>query len=357
MRNPISQTKQMKTISQIKQMQGKAVVDSFEGIVTKVYPTKEPTPAQAEHSIHTQTLEVSGGNDGQLIYVKLLKKHFHLEQDFTGKRFRFESTKDDKDKLGGLVVSKWADKQGVTQTSVDVWGNGSMFCLDQPEEPKSHPQTEQKKVPPAMKPSAAHGHISSYMRLHYACFKVAQSQYWGESMPIPELKDIASCGAISFDRNPPKGLKEEIDAILDDTFVEAAKGAFDATEATKPTEETTEKEDWTEVKDSKGNLICEMDKSMITDMAIRMLPFHTNEKPNIKAVLNAVLLRRRQINLPYEQIYDAFDAMLQTDYSPEAIQGAYDVLSTQFKQDGEKTCLEILKDQESFRTFCVNHST
>lgn len=51
------------------------------------------------------------------------------------------------------------------------------------------------------------------------------------------------------------------------------------------------------------------------------------------------------------------DTLLQSDFGPDAIQGAYNVIYTQFQQDNERACFEILKDQEIFRSFCQNHSS
>ena len=361
----------MKTIEEIKRMANKDVIDSMEGVVTKVFDPKEPTPAQVEHGIHTQIIELDGG----AMYVKLLKKTIHIDKDFEGRKFRFESTKDANGNPGGLLVSKWQGSDGSEETSVDAWASASIYAMDGKPEQKQETKQKPEPKPEPKREQSGSGHIARYMRFHHACYKSANEEYKNEGLAKAELKDIATSCVIQFSRSFPDGLKEEIDAILSNPvdgmepkpepkfpaiWASAGRGKMEPKPEQKPKQETKPaaepSSDWRNAVDSKGRKVMEMDKAEIIDLAIKVLPLHDSEKPAIKSVLHACMVRRNDLDLDYEEIYDGLDTILQSDFSAEAIQNAYNVIYTQFQQDNERACLEILKDQKLFRSFCQNHS-
>jgi len=249
----------MKTIKELKSMDNKAVIDSFEGYVTAIYPAKEPTPAQKNKGIHSQSIQVSGGagESGQVIYVTLLKQHFHIDKSLEGDRFRFESTNDDKGNLGGLVISKW-DKDGVIQTGVDVWGSATIYSLEKREEksaaqsstpdPASDPasgvvssiadqesgEVSQKSANNSVdikggRPALAvpNGRIAAQARLHLACYLTVQSTHAALSLDPHTLKDIATSVSIEMNRSG-KSVSSEVKAIYEDHLIKMGEMIFDS---------------------------------------------------------------------------------------------------------------------------------
>lgn len=124
----------MKKITEIREMENKTVIESFEGTIKTVYDPNDPSPAQANAGIHRQFIVVE--DEGETLGVSLMKRQFHIGKNHEGTRFRFESTRDDKGNLGGLEVSKY-EKEGKMRTSVDVWGSASIYCLTVEEEAAS----------------------------------------------------------------------------------------------------------------------------------------------------------------------------------------------------------------------------
>jgi len=360
----------MKTITEIKGMANKSVIDSFEGFVTRIMEPQEPTDAQKDKGIHAQSIEVSGGagESGQTIWIKLLKRTLHLDKDFEGKKFHFDSTKDDKDKLGGLHVSKYMSG-GEERCGIDAWGGASMYCLevkeaaDKQQMERADDDERPCNIPATQIPSGSFlDGVRNYAALHRSIYDVFKAAY-GDEITNEAIADKSTHYLIGCHDSKIEGLVKDLVAarktltsqapamvdlqkMKDEPLVRQAQKEFDA---------EVIKTDWREV-DVRGTLVSKMDKEAVIDLAIKMLPFHGNEKPNIKSVFTAVLLRRREIELPYEEIYDAYDTMLQNDFDPQAIQGAYTTLFEQFKRDNERACLEILKDQETFKTLIENHN-
>jgi len=367
----------MKTITEIKQMENKSVIDSFEGFVTRIFEPDAPTPAQADKGIHTQRIEVAGGagESGQLIYVKLLRRTLHLEKDFEGKQFHFDSTRDDHDRLTGLHVSRYVDKDKVEHVGIDAWGGASMYCLevkeaaDKQQMERADDDERPCNIPATQIPSGSFlDGVRNYAALHRSIYDVFKAAY-GDEITNEAIADKSTHYLIGCHDSKIEGLVKDLVAarktltsqapamvdlqkMKDEPLVRQAQKEFDA----KPVESTQVKGDWRKVTNSKGKLICEMDKSDIIDLAITMLPFHGSDKPKIKEVFTAVLLRRRELELPYDEIYDAFECALPDEYTLEAVQGSYKVLFNQFKQDNDRTCLEILKDQKTFIEMIENYS-
>ena len=359
----------MKTIPEIKQMENKSVIDSFEGFVTRIFEPDAPTPAQADKGIHTQRIEVSSGSDNYNIYVKLLRRTLHLEKDFEGKQFHFDSTKDDHDRLTGLHVSRYVDKDKVERVGIDAWGGASMYCLDAQKMDSLSPRDSKPcNVAATQIPSGSFlDGVRNYAALHRSIYDVFKAAY-GDEITNEAIADKSTHYLIGCHDSKIEGLVKNLVAargtltsqapamvdlqMKDEPLVQQAQKEFDA----NPVESTQLKDNWKEVTNSKGKLICEMDKSDIIDLAITMLPFHGSDKPKIKEVFTAVLLRRRELELPYDEIYDAFECALPDEYTLEAVQGSYKVLFNQFKQDNDRTCLEILKDQKTFIEMIENYS-
>lgn len=404
----------MKTIKELKSMGNKAVVDSFEGYVTAIYPAKEPTPAQKNKGIHAQSIQVSGGagESGQVIYVTLLKQHFHIDKSLEGEKFRFESTNSDKGNLEGLEVSKW-DKDGVVHTGIDVWGSANIFSLEKREEKQAAQPSAVVEGVPAMdgqdvaigpenadnpvdieggRPSLAvpNGRIAAQAKLHLACYLTVQSTHAALNLDHHTLKDIATSISIEMNRSG-KPVVSEVKAICEDHFIKTLRAAFgvetpSAEEADQriaappPTPEGTpdapakapssqeelesmrkarpepEKfnKNWRTIKDEKGRLICELAKGDLIDVLIKYLPFHSTESPKIKTVMNAAVRSMREGGVTYCEVYDVLDTVLQNEFSKAAIDHAYDLFKGTAKDD-ESLCRMILFDQNTFKGEIKNH--
>jgi hypothetical protein len=404
----------MKTIPEIRAMDNKVVIDSFEGVIETAYAPKDPTPAQKNKGIHSQFLLVSDGE--RKIGVTLLKKHFHIGKDCEGDRFRFESTADDKGNVGGLEVSKF-EKDGEIKCGVDVWGSASIYSLEQkeqkePTEPKvqtepstASPTTTEEKS--AVQQSATEGalenptpalvmprgRIANQARLHLACYLTVKSTHAGEGFDKHTMKDIATSVAIEMNKSG-KSVSSEVKAILEHDLIKQGKMMFDAKETedfepredanaastpdstpesapdvstqpasqeeleaqreAKPEPEKFNK-NWKTIKDDNGKLISEMNKEDLIDVLIKYLPFHATESPKIKTVLNAAVRSMKTLELTYCEIYDVLDILLQNDHDKTAIDLAYDEFKKTCKGDDEALCKNILFDQKTFKEQVMNY--
>lgn len=86
----------------------KAVVDSIEGRVVRVFDPFNPSPAQHKAGIHKQevTIQDAAGTD---LTLQLMQKESHLLPSCEGSMFHFRSVSDQ-----GLTVNRWKGERGET---------------------------------------------------------------------------------------------------------------------------------------------------------------------------------------------------------------------------------------------------
>ena len=379
----------MKTIPEIEAMENKAVIDSFEGHIKKVFSPQEPTDPQKEAGIHKQGIIIRTAA-GEMI-VGLMKKHFHMDSSMEGQKFRFESTKDDSGKLGGLDVGKWK-KNGESKFAVNVWGNAVMYAVDAP---ANHDQSAKKEQQEAQPKGTESGNPDSmdwarnYFSFYRAAFDIAADKMNGSKISPDGVKEILTSKMIRMERGGDldaqilawlKGKKSTIMPIEKESLVKAAEKEFDAKpvdeqpksetspdnnqkevdtepEPEKPAEDPKEKKpiekDWKKVA-YKKKVVSEMSKEDLIDVCIKVLPHHETDTPAIKMVLKAAMKSKVAMELSYEQIYDVYDVMLKTSHNKATVDAAYDSLKKKGKSDDE-LCKEILFEQDLFVEIIKSH--
>jgi hypothetical protein len=129
-------------IREINRLRAGVVVPEFIGRVVKVYPPKEPTEGQRRSGIHKQTLEVQAA-DGENLRVVLIKPGLHIPTTESGKLFQFQSTKDEKGRLGGILTCEWHDEgRDEDHFYVELNGQAHFFAIKEDGETTTKPVPE-----------------------------------------------------------------------------------------------------------------------------------------------------------------------------------------------------------------------
>lgn len=326
----------MKTIAEIKAMADRDPVDAFEGVIEDVYDAKDPTPGQVKVGIHKQAVKVSQ-DSGDWLFVDILKKSMHLKKDCEGDTFRFESLPDDNGDKTGLKVNKWTNREGQERTNLIVSGSANMYSLDA--KPDTKPEGSPQKKRPVRKQGKGKVSLRDRANHHRACYLAMETAHAGSMLSKKTLASLATHLSIATEREILNHVAEGRELRCEEPPPEEPEPI---SEATPP-----KKEAWREVTDKNGKCVSGMGKADLKDMIIKYMPFHNTGKPKIREVLDAVARSRKEMDLPYEEVYDAYQTILQKDYKPEDINFVYDDMAETIK-DNEKLCMEILKDQETF---------
>ena len=379
----------MKTIPEIEAMENKAVIDSFEGHIKKVFSPQEPTDPQKEAGIHKQGIIIRTAA-GEMI-VGLMKKHFHMDSSMEGQKFRFESTKDDSGKLGGLDVGKWK-KNGESKFAVNVWGNAVMYAVDAPANHDQSAKKEQQEAQPKGNGNAdTLDWARNYFSFYRTIFDIAAGKMEGSGVSPDGVKEILTGKLIPLERggdldgkvlawlkakrngstNMPiekeslvKATEKEFDAkpvdeqpaAQTEPEPEPKPGDTTAKEAAAPEKLKEEKpieKNWKKVT-YKKKVVSEMSKEDLINVCIKVLPHHETDTPAIKTVLKAAMKSKVAMKLSYEQIYDVYDVMLKTSHNKATVDAAYDSLKKKGKSDDE-LCKEILFEQDLFIEIIKSH--
>jgi hypothetical protein len=124
-------------IREINRLNAGVVVPDFMGRVVKVYPPTEPTSGQARAGIHKQNIIVQAA-DGEELSVTIMKAALHMSHEDAGKLFQFQSTKDDRDRLGGIVTCEYHnERNGDDKFYVELNGQANFFAVKEAEEIKA----------------------------------------------------------------------------------------------------------------------------------------------------------------------------------------------------------------------------
>ncbi len=377
-------------------MENHAVVDAFEGLIKVVFDPTDPTGPQKDAGIHRQGIIVSTA-EGEMS-VGLMKSHFHMEKSMKGQKFRFESTSGEKGQLGGLEVGKW-EKNGEPQFGMNVWGNATMYAVDQP---ANHDQSAKKEQQTDQPKGTGDGSADTldwarnYFDFYRAIFDVLAHRMKGTGITADALTPIIATKFIPLERsgeldkkvlawlkakrkgstNMPiekeslvKAAEKEFDAAIVEVVDEqpAAEASPDNNqkevdtkpvaespqepvdnqpEAEAPKEEAPVEKNWKLVTYKKA-VISEMSKDDLIDVCIKVLPHHSTDTVKIKMVLKAAMKSKVAMELTYEEIYDVYSLLLNNDHDKVAVDTAYDSLKKKGKADDE-LCKEILFEQESF---------
>jgi hypothetical protein len=124
-------------IAEINRLNAGVIIPDFVGRVVKVYPPTEPTQGQARAGIHKQNIIVQAAN-GEELSLTIMKQALHMSHEDAGKLFQFQSTKDDRDRLGGLVTCSYHnDRTGEDKFYVEVNGQANFYAMKEAEEIKA----------------------------------------------------------------------------------------------------------------------------------------------------------------------------------------------------------------------------
>ena len=107
------------TYDQIKQQPDKTIINAISGRCVKVFPPKEPTPAQAKAGIHPQSI-VLQDDDGNELLFQLSQAPQHFASEDAGKMFHFQSMPNQRGASDGLSVNRWTNQNGEEKVSIRV---------------------------------------------------------------------------------------------------------------------------------------------------------------------------------------------------------------------------------------------
>ena len=107
------------TYDQIKQQPDKTIINAISGRCVKVFPPKEPTPAQAKAGIHPQAIVIQD-EDGNELLLQLSQQSQHFASEDAGKMFHFQSMPNQRGASDGLSVNRWTNQNGEEKVSIRV---------------------------------------------------------------------------------------------------------------------------------------------------------------------------------------------------------------------------------------------
>lgn len=117
----------------------KAIVDSIEGRITRVYDAFNPSKAQEKAGIHKQqvTIQDDAGTD---LTLDLMQKESHLLPSAEGNKYHFRSV-DDK----GLTVNRWKGDRGET-FAVQVDRKAHFYAVTEAPEARAVYETSKPQI-------------------------------------------------------------------------------------------------------------------------------------------------------------------------------------------------------------------
>lgn len=364
-------------IAEIKTMGNRAVVESFGARVITVYKPTDPSPAQAEKSIHKQGVVVGIGEEK--LSLTLNVPSLHMDNSFEGKMMSFSCTTNDKGQPVGMVINRWK-KGDQDRVGVDVWGTATFHELTT-EDKLPAPQ----QIPAGNMPEDPKDGIHNYMGFYNYVYGIVAEKMELTECGATDLKDITTHYMIGLQqrgalkdsiygwfahnlesdelkvmdlkmKNEDHGMDaagrigEEDFKAEDRAMVDRIPENTDSTP--DPSDEATP---WQEVKDSEGNIISQMGKDALIELCIKLIPFSGSEHPVIMAGFEAAMRSRAAMELSFADIYDVYEIMLNQNHDLEAIATAYGNVEGNPKLEVEEVCKRILSDQKTFVEIVRNH--
>ena len=136
------------TYDQIKQQPDKTIISAISGRCVKVFPPKEPTPAQAKAGIHPQAI-VLQDEDGNELLLQLSQTSQHFASEDAGKMFHFQAMPNQRGASDGLSVNRWTNQNGEEKVSIRVDRHAHFYEIQ--EEAPVEVKTGDQIAPPAAK--------------------------------------------------------------------------------------------------------------------------------------------------------------------------------------------------------------
>lgn len=163
-------------------------VFGVKGVVAKVFPPRDPTPAQAKHGLHNQNITLSDPESGATCTVRINHEPFHLGQEAEGRALTILAGKSTRDTLIGLVKDEHngkayfeASKHAQVKLEQDI-------PLPPRAETKNHTTTMSDPI------DALAGH-------HRRCYDAIKKAYAGTGVPIENLTALATTLFIEGNRS------------------------------------------------------------------------------------------------------------------------------------------------------------
>lgn len=378
------------TISEIKTMGNKAVVESFAAKIITVYKATDPSPAQAEKGIHKQGLVVGLGDE--TLSVTLNEATLHMDKSFEGKMMGFTCTTSDDGRAVGMVINRWK-KGEEDRIGVDVWAKAEFFEMTA-EGGQKLPAPQE--IPAGDIPKDPKNGIYNYFGFYRYIYDIVEDKMEGTGVTPDALKEAVTHYMIGLQQRGSlqdsisgwfvSNLKSEpfkvldIDATPDDggeitdngdgtvnvAAGEAYIGEGEPPTSIKPSEPEPENTDstpdpsdepipWDEVTDSEGKVISEMNRDELTALCIKLIPFSESDHPVIKPGYTAMENSRQMMELSYADIYDVYEVSLNQSHDLQAISDAYHKIEGTPKLEAEVVCQRILSDQTIFVEMVQNH--
>lgn len=136
------------TYDQIKQQPDKTIINAISGRCVKVFPPKEPTPAQAKAGIHPQAIVIQD-EDGNELLIQLSQASQHFTSEDAGKMFHFQAMPNQRGASDGLSVNRWMNANGEEKVSIRVDRHAHFYEIQ--EEAPIQMKTADQILPPVEK--------------------------------------------------------------------------------------------------------------------------------------------------------------------------------------------------------------
>lgn len=151
---------------QIKQQPDKATIKAISGRCVKVFPPKEPTPAQAKAGIYPQSILLQD-DDGNDLLLQLTQQAQHLASADVGKLYQFQSMPNQRGASDGLSVNRYTGKDGVERVSIKVDRNAHFYAVEEEWGKQEIPVKAGSQIlPPAAPEIKFEPSVSSLVALH-----------------------------------------------------------------------------------------------------------------------------------------------------------------------------------------------
>ena len=178
-------------IRDLESVQPDATVFGTKGVIDTVWPPKEPTPGQAKHGLHNQSVLLRDLEGNAKFMVKLSCADHHVDKTAEGRVMTLVSGKDNSARMVGLQMKEWNDKKYLEA------GRSAQVKVDQnqPVQP-SRPQTTRRE--PTMPTTTLT--LDDLATQHRTCFDSVVKAYAGSGLPIENLTAIATSMFIEGNR-------------------------------------------------------------------------------------------------------------------------------------------------------------
>ena len=173
------------TYEQIKEQPDRSIVPIIAGRVVKVYPPKEPTPAQLKAGIYPQTIVIQN-DEGDNMTMQFTLQSQHLDSGSTGGLFHFQSMPNQRGELDGISVNKYTGKDGVEKVSLKVDKRAHFYEI---EESAAGQKSGESILPPEAKFEPS---VSSLVGLYVQIAREFELQMGGDSTFLQKLTEGSS---------------------------------------------------------------------------------------------------------------------------------------------------------------------